>query len=102
LGSSSLVAKKPSKEIQKEYEEAIKFGCIVCFKHYGVYTQPCIHHITGAGISLKNRDILPLCHTHHQGKEGIHHLGTFTWEKKYGTQRELLEFYKRRKVGSKV
>tara|TARA_R100001530_G_scaffold534_6_gene871 strand:+ start:5072 stop:5362 length:291 start_codon:yes stop_codon:yes gene_type:complete len=96
------VAKKPNKEKQKEYEEAVEFGCIVCFKLYGVYSQPCIHHLTGAGVGLKHRDILPLCHTHHQGKEGIHHLGTFTWEKKYGTQRELLEFYKRRKVGSKV
>ena len=102
MGNSPLVAKKPNKARQKEYSEAIKYGCVVCKREHGVYTMPCIHHLTGAGVGLKHRDILPLCHTHHQGKEGIHHLGTFTWEKKYGTQKELLEYYKGIKDGGGV
>ena len=40
---------------------------------------------------------MPLCHTHHQGAEGIHHLGTFTWEEKFGTQEELLKWYEENK-----
>tara|TARA_R110002020_G_scaffold54680_2_gene152231 strand:+ start:874 stop:1152 length:279 start_codon:yes stop_codon:yes gene_type:complete len=87
---------KPKKETIKEYERMIEFGCVVCFKLYGIKTPACIHHLTGAGLALKNREkFIPLCHTHHQGKEGIHHLGRFTWEDKFGTQEELLNYYKR-------
>ena len=93
------MAKKPTKEIQKEYERMIEFGCVLCHKIYnGIKTPACIHHFTGAGMGLKNREnFIPLCHTHHQGKEGIHHLGTFTWEEKYATQEELLKYYKENK-----
>ena len=63
-------------------------------KKYGVYTQPCIHHITGAGMALKNKEFIPLCHHHHQGGEGIHTLGTKVWEEKYGRQRDLLREFK--------
>jgi len=34
-----------------------------------------------------------ICHTHHQGLQGIHYLGNKEWEKKFGTQEELLEYY---------
>ena len=34
---------------------------------------------------------------HHQGSQGIHYLGNFTWEDKYGTQEELLEYYEKNK-----
>jgi len=34
-----------------------------------------------------------ICHTHHQGSQGIHHLGNRVWEEKYGTQKEMLEMY---------
>ena len=37
---------------------------------------------------------LPLCHEHHQGSQGIHHLGNKVWEEKYGSQEELLEYIK--------
>ena len=88
------MAKKPNKAAQKEYQKAIEYGCIVCKKKYGVYTQPCIHHITGAGMALKNKDFIPLCHHHHQGGEGIHTLGTKIWEEKYGTQEDLLNEFR--------
>ena len=54
------MAKKPNKKIQKEYKKAIKFVCVVCKKHYGVYTEPCIHHLTGGGMGLKSKDFIPL------------------------------------------
>jgi len=34
-----------------------------------------------------------ICHTHHQGEQGIHYLGNKTWEKKFGTQEELYKWY---------
>jgi|TARA_E500000318_G_C3440561_1_gene164813 hypothetical protein len=88
------MAKKPNKATQQAYKQAIEYGCIVCKKKYGVYTQPCIHHITGAGMALKNKEFIPLCHHHHQGGEGIHTLGTKVWEEKYGRQRDLLREFK--------
>ena len=88
------MAKKPNKKIQEEYKKAIEFGCVVCRKHYGVYTEPCIHHLTGAGMGIKSKSFIPLCFEHHQGSQGVHFLGTFTWEKKYGTQELLLKYYK--------
>jgi len=55
-----------------------------------------IHHITGAGMGKKSIHALPLCHEHHQGSQGIHHLGNKVWEEKYGSQEELLEYIKER------
>ena len=83
------MAKPPTKETKLMYEKAVNYGCIVCKIKYAVYTEPCIHHLTGAGMGKKNEDIIPLCHYHHQGKEGIHHIGTKTWEKKFGSQKDL-------------
>ena len=88
------MAKKPNKATQKAYQQAVDYGCIVCKNKYGVYTQPCIHHITGAGMALKSGDFIPLCHHHHQGGEGIHTLGTRTWESKFGTQQDLLNEFR--------
>tara|TARA_R110001632_G_scaffold23690_2_gene66948 strand:- start:732 stop:857 length:126 start_codon:yes stop_codon:yes gene_type:complete len=34
-----------------------------------------------------------ICHTHHQGEQGIHYLGNKTWEKNYGLQEELYKWY---------
>ena len=88
------MAKRPNKETQKKYNRMVDFGCVVCQKVYGVYTEPCIHHFTGAGMGLKSTEkYIPLCHTHHQGIEGIHHIGTRNWEKKFGSQQELLNWY---------
>ena len=63
-------------------------GCILCG------SPACIHHLrSGMGMGQRNTHdrAIPLCHFHHQGKEGIHTLGTKTWQKKYGTELELLE-----------
>lgn len=87
------MAKPPNKETKKLYEKAIKHGCVVCKMQYGVYTEPCIHHLTGAGMGKKSDKFIPLCHYHHQGNEGIHHIGTKTWENKFGSQEELLKYF---------
>ena len=67
-------------------------GCCVCKWYEGVDDLPPsnIHHIRDkTGMGMKDADMIPLCHTHHQGKLGIHQIGKETWEKRYGTQREL-------------
>lgn len=87
------MAKKPNKATKELYEKAVNFGCVVCKLHLGVYTEPCIHHLTGAGMGKKSDKIIPLCHTHHQGIEGIHHIGTKKWEKKFGSQSDLAQYF---------
>ena len=93
LKRSIPLAKKPNKEMKRRYGEAVEYGCILCKILYGVYTEPCIHHLTGGGMGMKSEDFIPLCHTHHQGSQGLHHLGNRVWEEKYGTQKEMLEMY---------
>lgn len=64
------------------------FGCSICC------SPAQIHHPRGgsvageAGAGMKSREagVIPLCHYHHQGEQGIHHLGVDTWEAKYGPQ----------------
>lgn len=61
-----------------------------------------LHHCGGGsmlergvlkGKGTKNSDflVLPLCHFHHLGREGIHSLGVRTWEMLYGRQSEWLD-----------
>lgn len=82
------MTKKSATKSDKEFMGRVAaLGCIIC-------KQPAtIHHIRkGMGMGQRNthRKILPLCHNHHQGKEGIHTLGTKTWQAKYGDEEMLL------------
>lgn len=76
----------PTKAQRARWSRIADFGCIICA------SPACIHHAhTGSG-GRKNHDIvLPLCHFHHQGAQGIHTLGRKAWQKKYGTEQELLD-----------
>jgi len=84
-----------SKRLEKQHRERIVgLGCIACH-NMGIEDSPaCIHHIrNGYGMAQRapEWEILPLCHQHHQGGHGVgFHGGSSTWEKKYGTERELL------------
>ncbi|MBR2691808.1 MAG: DUF968 domain-containing protein [Aquamicrobium sp.] len=64
-------------------------GCIIC----GGPAE--VHHLTGAGMGLKaaNDNVIPLCPPHHRtGGYGVAvHAGTKEWERRHGTQAELLE-----------
>ena len=75
----------------KDYLNRVaELGCIIC-------RRPAqIHHIrTGMGKSQRNdnRHVLPLCPDHHQhGGIGVaFHAGRTTWERCYGTEKELHE-----------
>ncbi len=64
------------------------FGCVICASPASVH-HPRSGSVAGeAGTGLKSREagVIPLCHYHHQGAEGVHHLGVDTWEAKYGPQ----------------
>jgi hypothetical protein len=87
------MAKRPNKKRKKEYEVAVEHGCILCKILYGVKTECEIHHLTGAGLALRNEEkFIPLCVHHHRGQGGVHH-NTKDFENKYGTQEELWEIY---------
>lgn len=79
----------PSTKSEKEWMSKVaSIGCIIC------RMPATIHHIrAGMGMGQRNShyNVLPLCHNHHQGKEGIHTLGTKTWQRKYGDEKELLK-----------
>ena len=73
-------------------QKMVEFGCVVCRWYEGVddLPPPCIHHIRdNTGIGMKDEEMIPLCHYHHQGRMGIHTIGKKMWEERYGTQREL-------------
>ena len=78
---------------EKRYMARVaELGCIIC----GGPAE--LHHPTGQGMWLraKNTDVIPLCHPHHRtGGYGVAvHAGTKEWEKRYGTQWELVALVK--------
>lgn len=84
------MAKKIANAAEREHMGKVaSLGCIICGK------PATVHHITGAGMGLRasHYDTIPLCPYHHQHGPFGHavHNGTKTFEKNYGTQRELLE-----------
>lgn len=76
----------PTKAERLHMQTVAGLGCIIC-------AGPChVHHaLTGGGGRKNHMKVLPLCHYHHQGPEGIHTLSRRIWEAKYGTEEELLE-----------
>jgi len=87
--------KKAATAAEKRHMSAVaEHGCIVCRREFNQYTPACLHHPrfdAGMGQRAPHSDVIPLCFTHHQGKEGIHVIGRKTWEYRYGTERELLK-----------
>lgn len=78
---------RPTKR-QKARQDALRgLGCIIT----SCRRPAAIHHcLTGAGGRKDEDKVLPLCHLHHQGDEGIHTLSRPVWEAKYGTEEELM------------
>ena len=72
---------------RRHMDKVSALGCILC-QRIGLGTTPAsLHHIReGYGIGQRAGDMLviPLCHEHHQGKSGIHGLGTRAFERTYG------------------
>ncbi len=76
-------------------------GCIACLEAFGYASPAEIHHLRagqGAGQRASHFDAIPLCPPHHRtGGHGVAiHAGRKTWEKTFGTERELLAAVRRR------
>jgi len=83
---------------EKEWVDALcESGCIVCRTAHGIEGSPSeIHHLrSGTGMGKRSSwfDTLPLCPQHHRlGGYGVaFHAGRKAFEKRYGTELELLE-----------
>jgi len=89
------VAKKKVKtKAEKERLQTIaEMPCYACFQD-GLEVSSEVHHIRShTGIGLKSSDFMtiPLCPRHHRyGKVSVH-LGKVDFEKRYGTQKEILK-----------
>ena len=85
-----------TKEEKAHYDKLSQLGCIVCRREGYEYSPPHIHHIRhGVGLSQRSHWSLaiPLCPNHHQnGGYGIAlHAGQKEFERKFGTEVELLQ-----------
>jgi hypothetical protein len=75
-------------------------GCILCnLLGYGD-TPAQVHHLRdgqGMGQRSNHYHAIPLCYEHHQGRDGLHGLGTRGFERRYGyTEARLLEIVRGR------
>lgn len=77
------------KKDKKRFDKLRQIGCIACGRN-----EPVIHHIrnkTGLSLRPNHEDTIPLCPNHHNmGNESIH-LNKSVFEKKFGTEKQLLE-----------
>lgn len=86
-----------TKQEKEHYGKLHELGCIVCRKEGLGYTEPMIHHVRcDAGMGMKSHwsKAIPLCPMHHQhGGYGIAiHAGQKAFERRFGTEEELLEY----------
>jgi len=81
---------------KKHLERLVDLGCIICRK-MGFPNSPAeIHHIRykDLGISRRSkaRECIPLCPNHHRNGSESYHYSPKKFTKKWGTQKELLDF----------
>ena len=78
-------------------ERITELGCCVCLREFRVHSPAEIHHINGKTKMGAHLQTLPLCFRHHRGGEdhdkySSRHPYKFRFEKRYGTEEELLEW----------
>lgn len=78
-------------------DKVARIGCIVCIRlGYGESPAEIHHPRKGAGMGQRasHYDAIPLCPSHHRtGGYGVAiHAGQKEWERKFGTELELLEW----------
>jgi hypothetical protein len=93
-----MAKKKVATKAEKERLAQIgSMPCYACFQD-GREVDAEVHHIrkhTGMGLRPPHSDTIPLCYSHHRtGKISVH-LGKKEFEKKYGTQQEILKIINR-------
>ena len=81
--------------VKQHMAKVAALGCILCTR-LGLGESPaCLHHPKTGGKRASDWDVIPLCHYHHQGKDGVHGLGRKAFTKFYGiSEMELLALVK--------
>jgi hypothetical protein len=74
----------------------VDFGCIVCHNEFGVVSPPDIHHVHRNSRRVDDLHTISLCPAHHRmGVKNAECVSRHPWkkefEKRYGTEWELLE-----------
>ena len=88
--------KKPNKLERERLETIGNMPCYACFID-GREMQSEVHHIrslkrgSGMGLRPSHFDTIPLCSGHHRTNKISVHLGKKEFEKRYGTELEILE-----------
>jgi len=89
---------------KERFKHIVDIGCIVCREfHDGIYSAPAVHHLVGlefrcSGKKAKWEYTIGLCGGHHQYGTNDHpaiHSHPAEFERKFGTQRELLDITNR-------
>jgi hypothetical protein len=81
-----MKAKLPTKVQLARWDVLREHGCLIC----GNYPQ--IHHLfTGMGGRKNHDKVAPLCHTHHQGAEGIHRIGRKAFAARFMSEQEMYD-----------
>lgn len=92
-------AKPPTKTQRERWSKITQLGCyagrlmgLAASRMAPCRNMPSIHHAeTGMGGRKDHDKIIPLCHFHHQGEQGIHTLSRRIWQPIYGYERDMLE-----------
>lgn len=89
------MSRKPPTKAEKAHLETVaSMGCIACEMLGYPGTPAEIHHIrAGMGMGQRNNhfQVIPLCPVHHRyGKDAVH-VSPATFQRKFGTELELLD-----------
>lgn len=82
---------------EKAYQDRVRdLGCIACHVSLGVRSDCDIHHILIGGRKAGEKHVLGLCPPHHRSGQRnemyvSRHPYKAEFERRYGTERELLE-----------
>ena len=89
-----MKGRTPTAEERRHMAAVAELGCVVCRIHLGVFSPACIHHTEGKTRPGAHLRVLPICGIHHTlGGHGVaRHAGKAEWERRYGTEAELLEY----------
>jgi len=82
---------------KKWMDDITQLGCCVCLREFAVHSPAEVHHIDGKTKEGAHLNSIALCYKHHRGGEDnpsftSRHPFKKRFEKRYGTQQELLEW----------
>ena len=88
-----MAKKRPNKVERERLKTISEMPCYACFID-GKEVSSEVHHIrnhTGMGLRPSHFDTIPLCSGHHRTNKISVHLGKKEFERRYGTEQEILE-----------